>query len=447
MALSMEKISENKVKLRIEVDAQAFENGLEIAYRKTRNNYRAPGFRKGRVPRKVIESHYGDSVFFEDAFKELMPDAYQAAVKELEIEPVEQPSISIENIGRHEALVFTAEVHVMPEVTLGQYKGIEVEKVVYNVTDAEVQAEVDKALEKAARYVEADRAVQEGDRVVLDYKGAFDGVEFEGGSAENTTLDIGSKMFIAGFEEQIVGMKKDEQKDIEVTFPEDYPSKEHAGRNAVFHVTVHEVKEKELPAFDDEFVKDVSEEFDTVEEYLADIRRRLAEQGEREAKAKMEDAAVRKVVENATADIPDCMVEDQLDAMLQDMRMNLMRSGIRLEDFFEYSKSSEEDYRKRYRDEAKTRVKTRLVFQALREKEGIAAAEEDVEEKIAKMAESRKLDAKEYREMMKPGDLEYLRDTIAIDKTIDLIMDSAVCVDPGPEPESEAEEGTETAAE
>lgn len=443
MAPTMEKITDNKVRLTIEIDAQTFENGLEIAYRKTRNNYRTPGFRKGRAPRKVIESHYGEGVFFEDAFKEVMPDAYEAAVKELELEPVEHPSINIENIGKNETLIFTAEVHIKPEVKLGQYKGIEVEKAEYNVSDAEVQAKVDQALEKAARYVEADRAVQKGDRVILDYTGSIGGSEFEGGSAENATLDIGSGMFIPGFEEQIIGMHKDEEKDIEVTFPENYPAEQYANKDAVFHVTVHEVKQKELPEFDDEFVKDISDAFDSAEQYLNDIRENLKAEGEKAAKAKMEEAALKVVAENATADIPDCMVEDQLDGMLQDMRMNLAGSGIRLEDFFTYSGTTVEEYRKRYRDEAHRRIKSHLVIQAIRNAEGLEASEEELEQKIQEIAKKRGLESEEYKKNIKPGETEYIKDVIAVDKTIDMIMGNAVYIDPKPEPEPEKDSGKE----
>lgn len=442
MALSMEKIAENKVKLTIEVDAETFENGLEKAYKKTRSNYRAPGFRKGRVPRKVIESHYGEGVFFEDAFKEVMPDAYEAAIKELELEPVERPSINIENIGRNEPLVFTAEVHIMPEVTLGQYKGIEVEKAEYNVSDAEVQAKVDQALEKAARYVETDRAVQDGDRVILDYTGTIGGEEFPGGSAENATLNIGSGQFIPGFEEQIVGMNKDEEKDIEVTFPENYPAEEYAGKDAVFHIKLHEIKQKELPEFDDEFVKDISDTLDTVDEYLKDIRQKLTEEGEKAARDKMEEAALNAVVDNAAVTIPDCMVEDQLDTMLQDLRMNLAGSGLRLEDFFQYAGSSVEEYRERYRDEAIRRIKNHLVIQAIRSAEGIEADDEAVEEKIQQIAKNRRLEPEELKKRMQPRELEYIKDTVAIDKTIDMIMRNAVYVDP----KSESEAGDDPAA-
>ncbi|MFZ5975470.1 MAG: trigger factor [Bacillota bacterium] len=442
MALSMEKIAENKVKLTIEVDAETFENGLEKAYKKTRSNYRAPGFRKGRVPRKVIESHYGEGVFFEDAFKEVMPDAYEAAIKELELEPVERPSINIENIGRNEPLVFTAEVHIMPEVTLGQYKGIEVEKAEYNVSDAEVQAKVDQALEKAARYVETDRAVQDGDRVILDYTGTIGGEEFPGGSAENATLNIGSGQFIPGFEEQIVGMNKDEEKDIEVTFPENYPAEEYAGKDAVFHIKLHEIKQKELPEFDDEFVKDISDTLDTVDEYLKDVRQKLTEEGEKAARDKMEEAALNAVVDNAAVTIPDCMVEDQLDTMLQDLRMNLAGSGLRLEDFFQYARSSVEEYRARYRDEAIRRIKNHLVIQAIRSAEGIEADDEAVEEKIQQIAKNRRLEPEELKKRMQPRELEYIKDTVAIDKTIDMIMRNAVYVDP----KSESEAGDDPAA-
>jgi trigger factor len=430
MACTLEKISDNKVKLRIEVDAQTFENGIETAYRKTAKNYRAAGFRQGRAPRKVIEAQYGEGVFFEDAFKEIMPEAYEAAVRELEVDPVERPYISIESMGKNEALVFTAEVHVKPPVSLGQYKGIEVEKVEYNVSDAEVQEKVDQAREKAARYVEADRPVQKGDRVIIDYVGSIDGKTFEGGSAENATLDIGSGMFIPGFEEQIIGMSKEEEKDLTVTFPEDYPAPEYAGKAAVFHVKLHEIKEKELPEFDDEFVKDISDEFDSVEQYLDDIRKKLTEEGKKAAKAKMEESAIKQVVDNAEVNIPDCMVEDQLDSMLYDLQRNLGGSGIKLEDFFKYTGTSIEDYRERNREEAYSRVKTRLVVEALREAENIEADDASVEERLAEMAAGYKMEPEDLKNKLQPAEMGYIKDAISINKTIDMIMENIVWAEP-----------------
>ncbi len=429
MSSTIENIAKNKVKLTIEVDAQTFEKGLDSAYKKTAKNYSAAGFRKGRAPRKVIESHYGEGIFYEDAFTELMPVAYQAAVIEQGIEPVERPDITIENMGHGQNMIFIAEVHVKPEVILGDYKGIEVEKVEYTLDEAEVQAKVDEAKNQGARYVDVDREVQLGDRTILDYKGSIDGEEFQGGSAENASLDIGAGMFIKGFEEQLVGAKKEEAKSITVTFPEDYPAEDYAGKEAVFEVVIHEIKEKQLPEFDDEFVKEISDEFDTTDEFLEDIRKKLIEEGEKKAKISTEEAAMKKVVEAAEVEIPDCMVQEQLDSMLSEMEANLSGGGMKLADFFQYTGTTVEQYRERNAGEAMSRVRNRLVIEAIRDAEGLKADDAELDEKLAEIAKNYNMEKEEFEKKIQSSEREYVCDTISLNKTIEMIMENAVLVD------------------
>ena len=379
---TMEKLEGSKVKLTIEVAADEFEKAVEKAYLKTKKNFNVPGFRKGHAPRKVIENAYGWLVFFDDAFDIAYPEVYEAAVREHEITPVDRPEISILSCEQGAPVVFTAEVAVKPEVTLGAYKGIEVEKQEYNVTDEMVEAEIQKEREKIASTVEVTgRAVADGDKVNLDYSGSVDGVKFDGGTAENQELTIGSGMFIPGFEEQMVGMNVGEEKDITVTFPEQYHSEELAGKEAVFHVKVHAIEETVLPEADDEFAKDVSE-FDTIAELRADKRKKLEEAAELRAKNQRENELIEKACENAAVEIPEAMIERQMDHILNDIRYRLSMQGISLEDYCKYTGTSIEDMRKEMREDAAKRVKSQLVLEAIGKAEAVEAAAEEIEEKL-----------------------------------------------------------------
>jgi len=423
---TMEKLEGSKVKLTIEVGADEFEKAVEKAYLKTKKNFNVPGFRKGHAPRKVIENAYGWLVFFDDAFDIAYPEVYEAAVREHEITPVDRPEISILSCEQGAPVVFTAEVAVKPEVTLGAYKGIEVEKQEYNVTDEMVKAEIQKEREKIASTVEVTgRAVADGDKVNLDYSGSVDGVKFDGGTAENQELTIGSGMFIPGFEEQMVGMNVGEEKDITVTFPEQYHSEELAGKEAVFHVKVNAIEETVLPEVDDEFAKDVSE-FDTIAELRADKRKKLEEAAELRAKNQRENELIEKACENAAVEIPEAMIERQMDHILNDIRYRLSMQGISLEDYCKYTGNSIEDMRKEMREDAAKRVKSQLVLEAIGKAEAVEAAAEEIEEKLNEYAAQFGDKAESFKTGLTDEDKLYFADQIVLDKTIALLMDNAV---------------------
>ena len=423
---TMEKLEGSKVKLTIEIAADEFEKAVQEAYLKTRKKYSVPGFRKGHAPRKVIENAYGWIVFFDDAFDLVYPNAYEAAVQEHGITPVDRPDVSIVSVEQGAPIVFTAEVAVKPEVTLGAYKGIEVEKQEYNVTDEMVEAEIDKEREKIASTSEiTDRPVANGDKINLDYSGSVDGVKFEGGTAEGQELTIGSGTFIPGFEEQLVGMNPGEEKDITVTFPEKYHSEELAGKEAVFHVKVNAILETNLPEADDEFAKDVSE-FDTIAELRADKRKKLEEAEALHAKNVRENALITKACENATVEIPEAMIERQSDHMLNDIRYRLSMQGISLEDYCKYTGSSIEAMRKEMRGDAEKRVKSQLVLEAISKAEALEATAEEIEQKLDEYAAQFGDKAESFKKGLTEEDKLYFADQIVLDKTIALLCDNAV---------------------
>ncbi len=423
---TMEKLEGSKVKLTIEIAADEFEKAVQEAYLKTRKKYSVPGFRKGHAPRKVIENAYGWIVFFDDAFDLVYPNAYEAAVQEHGITPVDRPDVSIVSVEQGAPIVFTAEVAVKPEVTLGAYKGIEVEKQEYNVTDEMVEAEIDKEREKIASTSEiTDRPVANGDKINLDYSGSVDGVKFEGGTAEGQELTIGSGTFIPGFEEQLVGMNPGEEKDITVTFPEKYHSEELAGKEAVFHVKVNAILETNLPEADDEFAKDVSE-FDTIAELRADKRKKLEEAEALHAKNVRENALITKACENATVEIPEAMIERQIDHMLNDIRYRLSMQGISLEDYCKYTGSSIEAMRKEMRGDAEKRVKSQLVLEAISKAEALEATAEEIEQKLDEYAAQFGDKAESFKKGLTEEDKLYFADQIVLDKTIALLCDNAV---------------------
>ena len=423
---TMEKLEGSKVKLTIEVAADEFEKAVQQAYLKTRKNYNVPGFRKGHAPRKVIENAYGWLVFFDEAFDIVYPEAYEAAVKEHGVTPVDRPDVSILSCEQGAPVVFAAEVAVKPEVVLGAYKGIEVEKHEYNVTDEMVEAEIDKEREKIASTKEVTgRPVANGDKVNLDYSGSVGGVKFDGGTAENQELTIGSGMFIPGFEEQMVGMNPGEEKDITVTFPEQYHSEELAGKEAVFHVKVNAIEETILPEADDEFAKDVSE-FDTIEELRADKRKKLEEAEAQHAKNLRENELITKACENAAVEIPEAMIERQMDHILNDIRYRLSMQGVSLEDYCKYTGASIEDMRKEMRGDAEKRVKSQLVLEAISKAEAIEAAAEEIEEKLNEYAAQFGDKAETFKAGLTDEDKLYFADQIVLDKTIALLNENAV---------------------
>lgn len=428
---TMEKLEGSKVKLTIEVSAEQFEAATQKAYQKAGKRFNVPGFRKGKAPRKVIENMYGPLAFFDDAFDIVYPEAYQAAIAEQGVEPVDRPDVSIETLPDGEnPLVFSLVVAVKPEVELGAYKGIEVEKRAYNVTDDEVDAAIAQLQEGVARMVDVDRPVENGDTVNLDYSGSVDGVKFDGGTAQGQTLTIGSGQFIPGFEEQMVGMAVGEEKDIEVTFPEEYHAEQLAGKKAVFAVKVNGIQVKELPALDDEFAKDVSE-YDTLEALREAKRKELLEQAEKNAKIEKENDVVRKAVENATVEIPDAMVERQIDSFLQDLGYRLQMQGISLEDYLKYTNSEISALRDQYRADAALRVKSQLVLEAIGKAEAIEAAPEEISDKVAEYAKQfGNMTVEDFEKNFQPDDRQYFADQVVVEKTLALLVDSAKEVAP-----------------
>ena len=425
MTISVEKLSSNKVKISFDIEAEKFEEAMQKSYLKNRGRVNVPGFRKGKAPRKLIENMYGEGVFYDDAFEALFPEAYDKAVEENALEPVDRPNVDIQQIGSGKNLQFTAEVFVRPDVTLGEYKGLKVERHEHPVTDEQVDVQVEQARQRAAREISVeDRAGQDDDIVNLDYAGTVDGVAFEGGAAKGQRLTIGSGQFIPGFEEQMVGMQIGEEKDLSVKFPEEYHAKELAGKDAVFHVKVNSITVRELPALDDDFAKDVSE-FDTLDAYKQDIRAKLEAESKEHCDAEFENALVDAAVANATLDVPGAMIERQIDGMLRDFQMRLAYQGMRLEDFMKYTGQGIEELRTQYREQADKRVRAELVLQAIKKAEGIEATDEEVEAEIAKFAEEGKKTVEEFKASLKPEDIDYLKDSIGIRKTVDMLKAAA----------------------
>ena len=422
---SFEKLESNKVKLGMTISAEDFDKAVDKAYLKLRKTITVPGFRKGHAPKGVIEKAYGWYVFVDDAFDEAYPAVYEAAVKEHDVKPVDRPDITILSAEKGEDVAFEAVVTVMPEVSLGQYKGIEVEKQEYNVTDEMVNAEIECERENVARMIDVERPVENGDEVELDYFGTVDGVKFEGGTAEHQTLVIGSGMFIPGFEEQMIGMNVGEEKDLNVKFPDEYHSEELKGKDAVFHVKVHAVRVKELPEADDEFAKDVSE-FNTIAELRDHKKEELEKKAMNEAKAKKENDVIEKAVANATVDIPDVMIDRQADRMLNDIRYRLSMQGISLEDYCKYTGTKTEVMKAEMKNEAERRVKTQLVLDAIMKAEGIKAENDEVEKKIDEYCAQFDDKAEEFKAKLNEDDKAYFEDQVLLDKTINMLVDSAI---------------------
>lgn len=441
MKANVEKLENNKVKLEIEVAAEEFDEALKRSYFKTRGNITIPGFRKGKAPRKVIESYYGEGVFYEDAINETIPTVYDEAVEENQLFPVDMPEFDIVQIGQGQNFIFTAEVTVKPEVELGQYKGIEINRVEYNVTDQDIDDALEALRQQNARWISVeDREAKEGDLLTLDYKGYVDGEAFEGGTADNQTLEIGSGHFIPGFEEQLIGMNLGDEKEITVTFPEEYHSKDLAGKDAIFAVKVHEIKEKELPELDDEFIKDISE-FDTVEEYKEDSRKAMEEEAKGKQKTQMEDQLLKKIVENAKIDIPEVMVETEIDSNLREMDMNMRYQGMDLDTYLGIMGMSMETLRDQFKDSAYDRVKLQLTLEQIIKEEAIEASDEDVEDEYLKIAEEYKVDVEEVKSNF-VGREEGLKNSLALQKVVEFLMEQAVILDVQEESQ-EAEESEE----
>ena len=427
MSFKVEQLEEkNMVKLVIEASAEEFEAGLNAAYNKNKNKISVPGFRKGKAPRKMIEQLYGSQIFFEDAANEIIPDAYADAAKESGLDIVSQPKVSIEQLEAGKPFIFAAEVAVRPEVELGEYKGVEVTKADAEVTDADVEEELKKVQDQNSRTVSVeDRAVKDGDMTVIDFEGFIDGEAFEGGKGENYPLTIGSHSFIDTFEEQMIGMNIGEEKELNVTFPEDYHAENLKGKPATFKVTVKEIKEKQLPELDDDFAQDVSD-FDTLAEYKDDLKKKIAERKESEAKAKKESEAIEKVVEAAKMDIPQAMIDTQVNRMLEDFAMRLQQQGLSVEQYFQYTGMTADKIMEEMKAEAVKRIKNSLVLEAVAKAENIEVSEEEFEAELQKMADMYKMEIEKIKEFMQDAEAKQMKDDIAIQKAVELIVSSAV---------------------
>ena len=424
MSIKVEKTeNKNEVKLEFTIEAEKFEQGMKTVYQKNARYFNIPGFRKGKAPYNIVEKHYGPEIFYEDAFNEVVPEVYEEAIKANNLEVVSSPKIDITQMEKGKELVFTAVVQIKPEVKLGKYKGIEIPKIEYNVSDEDIEKEIEAIADKNSRLVTVeDRAVEDKDVAVIDFEGFVDGVAFEGGKAENHELEIGSHSFIYGFEDQVIGMKVGEEKEINVKFPEKYFSEDLAGKDAMFKVKLHEIKKKELPKIDDEFAKDVSE-YDTLEELKASIRKRDEEENEHRAKHEKEDAAIKAVCDNAEVDIPSGMIETELSRIMQDMDMNLSYQGLNLAKYLQMIGKTEEDFKKDYEEQAKESVKSRLVLEAVSKDAKIEVTDADIAEKLEELAKSygkSKEDLEKNEELKK-----YVKENLSYEKTIDYILSNA----------------------
>lgn len=427
MSLQVERLEHNMAKLTIEVPAEEVEKALQAAYLKERGKISLPGFRKGRVPRQMIEKMYGPEVFYDEAANRMISEAYAKAYDECELELVSQPKIEITQLEKGKEFIFTAEVAVKPEVKLGEYKGLKVDKVSTRVTQKEVDEEIDKERERNARTIDVtDRAVQDKDQITLDFEGFVDGVAFEGGKASDYPLTIGSGAFIPGFEDQLIGANIDEEKEINVTFPEEYQAKELAGKAAVFKCTVHSVKAKELPELDDEFVSDVSEKSETVDAYKAEVKAKIKERKENEGKQKREDQSVEQAVANAEMDIPEAMISFQSRQMVDDFARRIMQQGMTMEQYFQFTGLSEEKMMEEFKPEAEKRIRTRLTLEAIVAAENIEVSEERLDEELQKMADSYKMEVDKLKEYMGENEKKQMKEDIAIQEAVTLIANAAV---------------------
>ena len=426
MGYTVEKISGNQVKIAFEIAAEKFDEAMQKAYLKMRGRINVPGFRKGKAPRRLIENMYGESVFYDDALDILFPEAYDAAIKENDLKVVDRPEMDeLKQIGSGKDLQFTVKVFVKPDVELGNYKGLKAVKFVHKVTDEEIDNRIQRDVEKATTMADVtDRAVENGDTVNLNYAGTVDGVAFEGGTAENQTLEIGSGHFIPGFEEQMIGMAIGEEKDLQVKFPDEYHAENLKGKDAVFHVKVNSIQAKVVPALDDDFAADVSE-FDTFDEYKQSIVKELNDQAMKNADVQLENNLIQQAVDAADCDIPEAMIEDETDVMVREMKVRMMYQGLRFEDYMKYTGQTEDQVKEMYRPEAKNRVKMQLVLEAMVKAEGIEPTEEEVEKAIAEEAERAGRDVEEFKKGLNDRQKEYLKENAAIRKVVDLVVASA----------------------
>ena len=426
MSLQVEKLEHNMAKLTVEVAAEDVEKALQAAYLKQRKQINIPGFRKGKVPRQMIEKMYGPEVFYDEAANNMIPNAYAKAYDESELDIVSQPKIEVVQMEKGKPFIFTAEVATKPEVTLGDYKGLKVDKVSTRVTQKEVDEEIEKERERNARTIEVtDRAVQDKDEVTLDFEGFVDGVAFEGGKGEDYPLTIGSGSFIPGFEEQLIGAKIDKEVEVNVTFPKEYHSEELAGKDATFKCTVHTIKAKELPELDDEFASEVSE-CETMDAYRAEVKKNIKERKERTGKEKKENQAVDQAIENAQMDIPEAMIEFQVRQMADDFARRIQQQGLTVEQYFQFTGMTAEKMLEEMRPQAEKSIKTRLVLEAIVKAENIEVSDERVEEELTKMAEAYQMEVEKLKEFMGENEKKQIKEDLAVQEAITLLVNESV---------------------
>lgn len=439
MSVQVENLEHNMAKLTIEVEAAEFDAACKKVYNRKKGSYNLPGFRKGKVPMNMLEKTYGPGIFYEDAANEIMPKAYADALEETKLDVVSAPEVDVTQIGKGQNFIFTVSVAVRPEVTLGEYKGLEVEKETVEVADAEVEAELKKAQEQNAREITIeDRPVKEGDIITLNYAGTIDGVPFDGGTAESQKLEIGSHSFIDTFEDQLVGMNIGDEKDVEVTFPEEYHEASLSGKPATFHVKVLGITEKQLPEIDDDFAQDTTE-FDSLEEYKADIRAKLLSDKEEQAVNAMENALVEKAVENAQMDIPDAMIDSQVDQMVQEFQQRVSYQGISFEQYLQFTGQSLDAMKESMRPEAVRRIQSSLVLEAIVAAENIEATEEDLDKEFERMASMYQMEKDQIASFMGDAEKENMKKDIAIQKAVEFLREQAVVTEVSGELDYEGE--------
>ena len=431
MSLQVEKLENNMAKLTIEVSAEELEKAIEGAYQKNKNKISIPGFRKGKAPRKMIEQMYGKEVFYEDAANALIPESYEKAMEECTEDIVSSPKIDVVQIEAGKPFIFTAEVALKPEVTLGKYKGVKVDKPDVDVTDEEVTAEIDREREKNSRTVEiTDRAVKDGDIATIDFEGFVDGKAFEGGKGEDYPLTIGSHTFIPGFEEALVGAELGKETDVNVTFPEDYQAAELAGKPAVFKCTVKKLQEKQLPELDDDFVSEISDESDTVEEYREEIKKKISERKTASAKNIKEDAVIEAIIEDAKMDIPDAMLETQQRQMVQEYAQRLQAQGLSMEQYMQFTGTTTQMLLDQVKPQALKRIQSRLVMEAVARAEKIEPTEEEIEEEIKTMGEAYQMEVDKVKELLGENGMKQVREDLAVRKAADFVVENAKEVKP-----------------
>lgn len=436
MEFKIEKKGTNKAIIEVEVEAEKFEEGLQKSYLKNAKYFKIPGFRPGKAPRSLIERAYGEEVFYDDAIDYVLNETYPKVIEESKLEVVSRPEVDIVQVGKGKSFIYKAEVYVKPEFELGQYKGIEIKKIEYPVAEEEVEHELEHLREENARFVPVEREVMQGDIVTIDFEGFVDGEPIKSGAAQDYELTIGSNSFIPGFEDQLIGMKKGEEKEIEVTFPEDYQEPSLAGKKATFKVKVKDIKVKELPELDDEFAKDVSE-FETLEELKQSIRNRIKEKNDQRAKDEMIDAILEKIAQNTSIDIPEPMIENQINYYVEDVARNLQYFGMTYERYLQAIGKTDAEFRSQFRERAEKAVRNNLILEKIAKVENIQATEEDLQKELERLAKMYNLEVDKLKERLSEDDIEYIKEGIILNKAIDFIYENAKIISEEPQGENQ----------